>query len=96
MGEPQPGVALLALRSRALVLPIGIWGSETAWPIGRRFPRPGTVVKIRIGEPYRPADSRSVGTGAARNRRHDVEAASEELMVQIAALLPPEYRGRFG
>lgn len=91
LGEPKPGVALLAVRSGATVLPVGISGSDRAWPVGARLPRPGSRVTIRFGTPYRPA----AANGDA-DRRGALEAESEALMRRIAALVDPAYRGRFG
>ena len=91
LGEPKPGVALLAVRSGATVLPVGISGSDRAWPVGARLPRPGSRMTIRFGTPYRPA----AGDGET-DRRGALEAESEALMRRIAALVDPPYRGRFG
>ncbi len=63
LGEAKPGVALLALRTGATVLPVGIAGTERTWPVGARLPRFGTTVTIHFGEPYRPRDRN--GPGAA-------------------------------
>ena len=90
LAEPKPGVALLALRTGAPILPVGISGSERLWAVGARLPRLGTTVTLRFGPLYRP----NAGVGA--DRRAAVEEATEELMRRIAALLPAEYRGRFG
>jgi len=92
LGEPKAGVALLAIRSGATVLPVGISGSDRAWPVGARLPRPGSQITVRFGPPYRPADE---GSGDA-GRRETLEAGSEALMRRIAALVEPRYRGRFG
>jgi 1-acyl-sn-glycerol-3-phosphate acyltransferase len=92
MGEPKPGAALLALRSGALVLPVGISGSERLWKPGDRLPRPGHTVTLRFGPAYRPAEVVAGGP----ERRAALQEASEELMRRIAVLLPPAYRGRFG
>lgn len=98
LAEPKPGVALLAVRSGALVLPVGIAGTERLWPVGARLPRPGTHVTIRFGEPYRPLSggADAGGDGAPRPRREALDDAADDLMRRIAALLPPEHRGRFG
>jgi hypothetical protein len=55
-------------------------------------------VTIRFGEPYRPliGNAGAVGDGTARPRRELLDEAADDLMRRIAALLPPEYRGRFG
>lgn len=91
LGEPKPGVALLAVRSGATVLPVGISGSDRAWPVGARLPRPRSRVTIRFGTPYRPASA-----DGETDRRGALEAESEALMRRIAALVDPAYRGRFG
>jgi 1-acyl-sn-glycerol-3-phosphate acyltransferase len=83
LGEPMPGVSLLATRAGAPVLPVGISGSERTWPIGARRPRLGTTVTVRFGPPL---DLRSAGR----------DEGTETMMRAIAALLPPGYRGRFG
>jgi 1-acyl-sn-glycerol-3-phosphate acyltransferase len=83
LGEPMSGVSLLAVRSGAQVLPVGIAGSERTWPIGARRPRFGTTVTIRFGPPL---DLHQAGR----------EAGSEAMMQALAAVLPPSYRGRFG
>jgi 1-acyl-sn-glycerol-3-phosphate acyltransferase len=91
LGEPKAGVALLALRSGAPILPVGLAGTERLWPIGAHLPRFGTVVTIRFGPLYRPAAAEG-----SEDRRAGLEASSEELMRRIAELLPASYRGRFG
>jgi len=88
LAEPKPGVALLALRTGAPILPVGIAGTERLWPIGARLPRLGSSVTLQFGAPYQPVASPT-------DRRAAVDAASEELMRRIAALLPAGYRGRF-
>jgi 1-acyl-sn-glycerol-3-phosphate acyltransferase len=105
LGQPMPGVALLAVRSGAPVLPVGIAGSERTWPIGARRPHFGTTVTVRFG----PAlDLRASGSGpddlttnpsgsAERvDRRAALDAGTDAMMRAIAALLPASYRGRFG
>ena len=94
LGEPKPGVALLALRTGAPILPVGISGTERLWPVGGRFPRPGTTVAVRFGPLIRPREPG--GSGSAGPGHESVAAATEELMARIAELLPPSYRGRFG
>jgi len=98
LGEPKPGVALLAVRSGATVLPVGISGSDRAWPVGARLPRPGSRITIRFGTPYRPGagDGDAATTAVTNDRRATLEAQSDELMRRIAALVDPRYRGRFG
>ncbi len=94
LAEPKQGVALLALRSGAPILPVGIWGSERLWPVGARLPRPGARVTVRFGPVFRPGGAVASASPIAR-RRAVTDAATEDLMSRIAELLPPGYRGRF-
>ena len=105
LGEPLPGVALLAVRSGAPVLPVGIAGSERTWPIGARRPHVGTTVTVRFGPALdlrasvsTPAGVTTAATGTAErvDRRAAVDASTEAMMRAIATLLPGSYRGRFG
>ncbi len=54
MGRVQPGVAIIAARSGAPVIPVHISGSHRVLPPGVRWPQPGAVV-VRAGAPLRPA-----------------------------------------
>ena len=80
------GAVRLALESKAPLVPVGVWGSELAWPRNSRLPYllnladPPTV-RIRIGEPYTPSTS-------------DLDLATDELMERIVDLLPPRARER--
>jgi 1-acyl-sn-glycerol-3-phosphate acyltransferase len=75
----RTGVAWLAIRSGAPVVPVAIHGTERVQPVGARLPRPGKVV-IRFGEPLHfppPPDGRQ---GTARR------AATDDIMTAIAEL----------
>ncbi|MFC1862059.1 lysophospholipid acyltransferase family protein [Chloroflexota bacterium] len=82
-----PGSALVALRSGAPILPIGITGTEKiqgmAWPLYR--PR----ITINFGRPFHlpPANGKLTKTGLAE--------LTNFIMERIAELLPPEYRGNY-
>ena len=88
----QDGVGVLALRSGAPVLPIGISGSDRVWPRGQRLPHPGGRVVVRMGEPFRPADELPPGTARSSSKR----LATDVVMRRIAGLLPPRQRGAYG
>ncbi len=47
----HPGVAHLALRSGAPIVPIGIIGTDEAQPPDARIPQRGAAVKLRFGSP---------------------------------------------
>ena len=83
--QGRTGVVLLALRSGAPILPVAVWGQERFW---RNLPRLlRTRVWIRVGHPFHlQADGERVHR-AARERM------LREVMLQLAALLPPAYRG---
>jgi 1-acyl-sn-glycerol-3-phosphate acyltransferase len=90
--EARDGVALLALRSGAPVVPIGIAGSNRVWPKGQRLPHPGGHVVVRVGRPFRPADELPPGT----DRRAAKALTTRLIMERIAALLPVRQRGAYG
>ena len=50
----QLGVAFIALRTRTKIVPVGIVGTDRAWPAGKRFPS-FPPVTISFGEPIDPA-----------------------------------------
>jgi len=52
VGAFRPGVALLAKKARAPVVPVRIAGGERVFPKGKRFPRPGRMT-VRFGTPLR-------------------------------------------
>jgi 1-acyl-sn-glycerol-3-phosphate acyltransferase len=89
--QPRDGLALLALRTGAPILPVGLAGTERLWPRGT-FPRVGGRIVLRVGEPFRVADV--LGT-AARDRRTAKGLATEIIMRRIAAVLPSAYRGAY-
>ena len=90
--EAKDGVAVLALRTGAPIVPIGIAGSDRVWPKGRKVPRPGGRVTVTVGRPFRLADELP-GGGRGRAAKG---AATRLLMTRIAELLPPRHRGVYG
>ncbi len=89
-GRLQPardGIAYIALRTRAPILPVAIWGQERFFHNIKRLRR--TEVHVRIGKPFRFA------FGEAKVRRDNLRAMTREAMYRLASLLPPEYRGAY-
>ena len=86
------GVALLALRSGAPVLPVGIAGSDRVWPRGQRLPHPGGKVTIHVGTTFRPADE----LPATTSRSAAKPLVTNLIMRRIADLLPPRQKGIYG
>ena len=89
--EAKDGLAMLAMRTDAAIVPIGINNSDAVWPKGRKLPLPfpRRTVTVRIGEPFRVADV--VPAGA--DRRAAKTLATTAIMGRIAALLDPRHRG---
>jgi hypothetical protein len=88
----QDGVAALATRTGAPIVPLGISGSNGVWPKGQKLPHPGGHVTIRIGRPFRPTELLPPGT----DRRTAKGLVTTMIMERIAALLPPAQRGAYG
>lgn len=55
LGEVQPGIAMLAKRSGATVLPVGLCGTERVLPRGASRPRRARMTVV-FGEPFRLED----------------------------------------
>ena len=82
----RPGAALLAIRSGAPIVPVAIAGTQRIFPGTSRVPHP-TRVTVRIGEPLRLPHQRD-----GRIDRAALADGTEEIMLAIEALLPPEQR----
>jgi 1-acyl-sn-glycerol-3-phosphate acyltransferase len=84
LGKGQPGTAIIALRSGAPIVPVGVTGTaEVAVP--RSFFRL-TRVRVVFGKPFELPKGR-------RLKSELVEQCTERIMKEIAVLLPEEYRG---
>ena len=84
LGPGKPGVVLLALQSEAPIQPVVHWGDKH-WQRNLRQLR-RTPFYIAVGHPFR------LDTGGKRVDREMRQEILDEIMVQMAALLPPEYR----
>jgi 1-acyl-sn-glycerol-3-phosphate acyltransferase len=81
----RPGTALLALRSGAPVMPLVFYGGENLNENLKRLRR--TDFHILVGRPF---FVHTAGMKASHEIRQQIV---DEIMYQIAALLPPKYRG---
>lgn len=85
---PRPGAALVAARSNAPLIPVGLDGWTEVFPLklGRR-----ARVTVRIGQPFGPynLDIRD------RSSRGRLDEIGHEIMRKIGDLLPPERRGYY-
>lgn len=100
----HPGLAQMALRTRATIVPVGVSGTDRLYPGKSPIPRAGRCVfrvgepltpegalkPFRIDEPYRPF--------TAESRRYDetFEAVTRLVMSRIDRLVDPEYRAAAG
>jgi 1-acyl-sn-glycerol-3-phosphate acyltransferase len=86
---PRPGAVLLAARTNARILPVGLDGFTEVFPglkQGRR-----ARVTINIGKPFGPysLDMRD------RSARQAMDEIGHEIMRHIAELIPPERHGYY-
>jgi 1-acyl-sn-glycerol-3-phosphate acyltransferase len=81
----QPGAVTLALHTGVSVLPVAHWGGEKLMKNLKHFKR--TDFHIRVGEPFK-VDAQGVKV-TSEIRQQIVD----EMMYEIAKLLPEEYRG---
>ncbi len=86
---PRPGAAYLASSTRAKILPVGLDGLTTLFPMLRKGKR--AKVTVRFGKPFGPFFVSERGE-TDRNR---LEEIGHEMMRQIALLIPPEKRGYY-
>ena len=83
----QPGAILMALHSGAPVLPVVHYGSENYQLNLKRLRR--TDMHYVVGKPFRVEAGSERVTSAIRQRMID------EVMFQMAGLLPAQYRGAY-
>jgi 1-acyl-sn-glycerol-3-phosphate acyltransferase len=88
---PKDGLALLALRTGATIVPIGVSNTDRVWPKGRKIPRPGGHVTMRVGQPFRIAELLPPDI----DRKSAKRLATTLIMRRIAALLDPRHRGPY-
>jgi 1-acyl-sn-glycerol-3-phosphate acyltransferase len=82
-----PGIVLIAIRSGAPILPIAHWGGENFSANLKKLKR--TDFHIRVGRPFVLDDHGDKVRAGVRQEMVD------EIMYQIALLMPEEYRGEY-
>lgn len=87
MIQAKPGVALLATAAHPIILPIGVVGTKRDSVVRNLRSLHRTRVDIRIGPP--------VILDATRATKSSRQEITDELMLQIAQLLPEEQRGYY-
>jgi 1-acyl-sn-glycerol-3-phosphate acyltransferase len=83
----RPGIIMLAVKTGAPIVPVGITGTESAFSDLKHFRRP--KLSARFGKPFviSPFDQ--------GNRSEDLKKWTHELMQRIALLLPDSYHGAY-
>ena len=87
MAEGKPGAAYLAAKTGLPIIPVGVYGTEDRIVKQELTRLKRLDIHIRIGEPFylAPMDR--------KHREEYLQQSTEEIMCQIAALLPVKYRG---
>jgi 1-acyl-sn-glycerol-3-phosphate acyltransferase len=81
------GASFLAAKSGVLVIPVGATGTRDPEVIQNIKRLRRTHVCVRIGKPF------TVPPLHGSDRHEQLQVHLDEIMCQIAALLPPDYRG---
>lgn len=89
MRKANSGVAYLALKTQATILPVGITGTENVRSLAR-IPFPFCRLMVNIGQPFSlpPIDGKVSGAV--------LDSLTDMVMQRVAALLPEEYQGAYG
>jgi len=87
MQQGLTGTALISLRRDALILPVGITGTEQIKGISVLFNHP--TITVNIGEPFKPPSI------DGRLTKAHLALATDFIMGRIAELLPESYRGYY-
>ena len=84
LNQGYPGIALLAIRSGAPILPVVFYGNEKIKDL-----RPGkrTKMVIKVGEPYK------LNLNDRMLSKDNRKQITDEIMYEIARILPEENRG---
>jgi len=83
----KPGTALLAERARVPIVPVGLTGTETGMRDLMRLRKPRFVARFGTAFTLPPLE---------RSRREEqLKEHTDEIMVRIAACLPPKYWGAY-
>jgi 1-acyl-sn-glycerol-3-phosphate acyltransferase len=79
----KTGSAFLASRTQVPMVPAAVWGTEKIISNLKRLRR--SEVHLHIGQPFHLPEGRA--------NTEQLEEYTDQVMLQIAAMLPPEYRG---
>jgi len=83
----HPGIVMLAIRSGAPLIPLAHWGGENFKSNVKKLKR--TDFHANVGNPF------IIKTNGEKVDKITRQVIVDELMYQLAALLPEEYRGEY-
>jgi 1-acyl-sn-glycerol-3-phosphate acyltransferase len=81
--EGKTGAVYVATRAGVPILPVVIWGTEQIKHNLRRFKR--STVHIRVGQ--------LIELPAGRAGASELQQYTDQIMLKLASMLPPQYRG---
>lgn len=83
--QGKSGVVLIALKSGAPIVPVGVWGTETGFKRLLTFRKP--IMFANFGPAFH------IPSADPENRTAELQHWTEEVMCRIALQLPEAYRG---
>jgi len=85
--EAKPGAAYLASKVGIPIIPVALTGTEDRVVKNNLKHLKRSTITVRVGKPFDlpPIDK--------QNREESLQRATDEIMCQIAAMLPEKYRG---
>lgn len=87
--QGKPGAAFIAARSGVPVIPVGVVGTEDSM-VRQRLRRGKRLhIQVQVGQPF------TLPPMPRQQRGDYLDQQTAEIMCQIAALLPPSYRGTY-
>ena len=81
----HPGITLIAVKTNTPVLPVAFFGGELIWDNIHRLVR--TPFHIRVGKMF------TIDPEMSLNDRNIRQKVTDQIMYQVADLLPEKYRG---
>jgi 1-acyl-sn-glycerol-3-phosphate acyltransferase len=85
--QGHPGIVTMALKGNVPILPVVYYGHENFWSNIKRLRR--TDFQINVGRPF------YLDRGGARVSKEVRRQMVDEIMYQLAGLLPEKYRGYY-
>jgi 1-acyl-sn-glycerol-3-phosphate acyltransferase len=91
----KPGVALLARKARAPIVPMAIEGAHDVWPRTRRLPSVRGLLEVEVGEPIAPETVARWSAEGPDVLLANMRRTLEELRLRCRARLRERSRGAF-